>query len=430
MHINVVIIRADLNWVLALGCAGATPAKTPNVDALARRGAVFTHAWTAGLICAPSRASMHTGLHVQAHGVYTNGISVRPGVTTTAEILTRHGYQMHNMPLQARSDGMQYAEWLASKGYTNVVTPVIGSRDKARLIPTPYRFETGRAGLDAEHSHDAWTIANAVAFLGSRNRSQPFAMFVPLHASHDPYVVPGPWDVMYRPGDLALPAYRAGEFDHKPARQKRTWQATGADRLTDEQIRTILGHYLGMVSYTDMLVGRLFKRLSALGLDDNTVIIYTADHGDCMGQHRIFTKGFGAYEPAMRIPFVIRAPGHFTAEKRRTDPISGVDFLPTMLECMNLPAESGLHGRSAVNLTREIRPVFAGQNQEGRDRIVMIRTEQWKLTRYDEGGGELYDCTADPNELDNRIDDPKFSGIKRELTAQLEQWDRTHRPAV
>jgi arylsulfatase A-like enzyme len=159
------------------------------------------------------------------------------------------------------------------------------------------------------------------------------------------------------------------------------------------------------------------------------VIIYTADHGDCMGQHRIFTKGFGAYEPAMRIPLIIRAPGRLASGQRRSDAVSGVDVLPTMLECLNLPVPAGLHGRSVIT-PQTPRPVFAGQNREGIDRIVMVRTDRWKLTRYDEGGGERYDCRGDPAELNNRIDDPSLSAVRADLTAQLEKWDTSHRIAA
>jgi choline-sulfatase len=136
--LNLVFVTADQHSGLDLGCAGNKVVKTPRLDALARRGTVFTHTYTAGLICAPSRASVHTGLHVHAHGVYTNGIRVRQGIDTTAEILSRHGYRMHNAPLQARSNAAAFSEFLAAKGYS-------GSRDKAKLIPTTLPFR-GRAG--------------------------------------------------------------------------------------------------------------------------------------------------------------------------------------------------------------------------------------------------------------------------------------------
>jgi arylsulfatase len=258
-----------------------------------------------------------------------------------------------------------------------------------------------------------------------------FCLWVNLFGSHDPWVVPEPYDTMYRPADLPLPAFRPGEFDSKPAPQKRNWVSTGADKLTDDQIRVILGHYFGMVSYTDMLVGRLLDRISALQLSDRTVVLYTADHGDTMGCHRIFTKGFAFYEPAVRIPLIIRAPGGLPRGVRIDAAASGVDLLPTLLDLLGLPAVPRLHGTSLMPLwrgtTRSVHErILAGEGYEGYDRLVMVRTPEWKLTRYDNYGGELYNLQEDPDELDNRIEDAKCDTIRRTLTTQMEEWDRRY----
>jgi len=267
---------------------------------------VFTHAYTGGLICSPSRACLDTGVHVQTHGVRTNGVRLRTGIENIYGILGRHGYVAPKE--HAHSDAKGYLAWLRQQGYDDVASPIIGSKKEARLIPTPYRFETGRAGSSKEQSLDAYTVRQSIDFV-ERNRERPFGLWIQLHGAHDPYVVPAPFDTMYRPADLPMPPFLTGEYESKPARQKRTWQSQSADKLSDEHIRTILAHYLGMVAQTDELVGQFLDRLSALGLDQDTVVVYTADHGDTMGCHRMFTKGFGFYEPAIRIPMIVRAPG-------------------------------------------------------------------------------------------------------------------------
>lgn len=155
------------------------------------------------------------------------------------------------------------------------------------------------------------------------------------------------------------------------------------------------------------------------------MIVYTADHGDNMGVHRNFTKGYALYEPAMRIPLIVRAPGDLPRGARVDALVSGVDFLPTMLELMGLPREPGLHGTSLAPLWQGTRRkahdrVFAGQGYEGLDRIVMLRTPEWKLTRYDEGDGELYDLQKDPHELHNLIDERGYSSVVRRLTEEME----------
>jgi len=233
---------------------------------------------------------------------------------------------------------------------------------------------------------------------------------------------------MYKPADIPLPPYRDGEYASKPAQQRRTWESTGAATLSDDHIRLILAHYYGMVSFTDMLVGRLLDKLSALSLDSNTAVVYMADHGDTMGHHRVFTKGFALYEPAMRVPLIMRSPG-MTAGARVETGVSGVDLLPTTLELLGLPAQTGIQGRSLVPLWRGDQvpghdPVFACQGFEGYDRLAMWRTPDWKLTRYDEGGGELYDMRGDPHELHNLIDDARHASVRQRLTRLMEDWDR------
>jgi len=148
-----------------------------------------------------------------------------------------------------------------------------------------------------------------------------------------------------------------------------------------------------------------------------------------MGCHRIFTKGFAFYEPAMRVPLIIRVSGGMPGGKRIDAAVSGIDLLPTMLELLNLPPERGLQGSSLVPVWRGVTQsvhdqVFAGQGFEGYDRLVMMRTPEWKLTRYDEGGGELYDLRKDPHELANLYEETKYASIRGKLTEGLESWDR------
>jgi len=368
---------------------------------------------------------MDTSVRVQRHGVRENGVPLGAEFPTLWTILEKNGYT-----LSARQGGRgrtaQYLEWLAGLGYKDVTSPIIGSKQKAKIIPTPYRYAVGQAGLSPEHTLDAYAVENAIRFL-EENKGRRFCLTVQMHGPHDPWVAPPPYDTLYRPSDLPLPPYREGEYDAKPAMQKRIWRETGADRFTDEQIRIILAHYYGLVTYSDMLVGKVLDKLAALGLDEKTVVLYTADHGDMIGTHRMFTKGFAFYEPAIRIPLIIRVPARLPRGARSDALVSNVDFLPTTLELLGLPPASGLEGRSQVPVwrgsSRGRDAIFAGEGYEGEDRLVMLRTRQWKLTRYDEGGGELYDLERDPNELHNVIANPKYAAVVRRLTRQLERWD-------
>lgn len=429
---NLVFLISDQHSGLALACAGHPIVRTPCLDQLAREGVLFTHAYCAGTTCVPSRTSIHTGLHVHAHGARSNESPMRPDCLTISKILAEQGYELSydlaDFPEKRGHRREEFLQWLDKLGYVELDGPIVGSKAKAKVIPTPYRFAVGRAGLTVDHTLDAYTIGRAERFL-EENRQRRFCLWVSLFCSHDPWLVPAPYDSMYRPADLPLPPYRDGEYDSRPRQQKRTWQATGADKLSDDQIRIILAHYFGMISQTDMLVGRLLDTMTRLGLNSNTTLIYTADHGDTMGYHRIFTKGFAFNEPAVRIPLIIRAPGILPAGSRVQAPVSQVDYLPTMLELIGLPPVRGVHGKSLVGsaLGREKRVherIFAGQGYEGLDRLMMMRTESWKYTRYDEGGEELYNLEGDPNELRSLAGDAKYAATARRLSRELDDWDR------
>lgn len=426
-HPNLLFIIADQHSGLALGAAGHPIVRTPRLDALARQGVFFTHAFTAGATCTPSRASLDTGLHVQVHGVVRNGIPLRRDIPSIFTVLNEAGYRAPSAHVE-EADRAAYFKWLKPFGYGEVASPIIGPADKARLIPTPYRFAVGQAGVRKEHSIDAFSVQSAIQYLEQRKGDgRPFGLFVPLHGAHDPYVVPAPYDSMYPASGVPLPPYKQGEYDHKPPRQKRTWQAQGADKLSDEQIRILVAHYLGMVSQTDMLVGQLLDKLSALGLDKNTIVVYVADHGDTMGYHRMFTKGFGFYEPAVRIPLIIRTPQELPRGVRVDSLVSGVDVFPTLVELLGLPPVKGVQGRSLVPAWRGRErtvhhEVFGGQGDEKRDRMLMIRTDQWKFTRYDEGGRELYDLQKDPAELNNLAASPDHAGVAREMSKRMDDW--------
>jgi arylsulfatase A-like enzyme len=157
-----------------------------------------------------------------------------------------------------------------------------------------------------------------------------------------------------------------------------------------------------------------------------------------MGHHRIFSKDFAFYEPTVRTPLIFRTPDEsFRRNIKNSDPVSGIDLMPTLLDLLHLPSASGLPGRSLAPYWRgersdPDRTVYCGQGFEGHNRAVMLRKGMWKLTRFDDGGGELYDRESDPDELTNLFDSSRHSAMKQKLTAELREWDRsiTHRPPI
>lgn len=424
---NLVYILVDQLSGLAL--PGIDPnAQMPNTRRLMDAGVVFTHAYTGGMTCGPSRASLDTGLYTQTHGV-GGGFRLSPDTPSLPNTLMRSGYTIsHPDGYSLEGERELHEKWLAQLGYAQPLSSLNGSDAMARYLDLPLKWKCGRAGVAPEHGFDVFCAQRAIRFL-EVNRDRPFACFLQLRGPHDPYMTPRPWDTLVNPDSLKLPPYRAGEFANKPRRQRESFESQGASKMTDAQVRQILALYYGMAAYSDYAIGQVLNRLEELKLTSNTVVALVADHGDTMGRHRFMSKDFAFYEPAMRIPMIFRAPGRPVGA--HNDPVSAIDVFPTLCELMGLPAPAGIPGQSLVKRwegkeRNPDRPIFAAQGTPGKNRAVMLRTPRYKLTRFDDGGGELYDLTRDPDELNNVIDRPEMAPVKADLQRQLEAWERQY----
>jgi choline-sulfatase len=433
---NLLYILTDQHSGLAMPANGDTTVRVPNLDRLAAQGVSFTNACSAGMTCGPSRASLDTGLHHPEHGVRA-GSPLPEEIPTLRKTLAANGYTLSE-PRHTESGTLKgHLDWLKSLGYREVETNYTGSIPSAGFLDLPLRWKIGRAGLAPEHSYDAYIAERALRFL-EENRERRFACFVQFRGPHDPYLTPRPWVDMFDPAKLPMPKFRNGEFESKPPRQFASWRKQGADKLTNAQLQKVRAIYYGMVAQDDYHTGRVLSRLAELGLDRNTVVVYLSDHGDTMGHHRIFSKDYAFYEPTVRTPMIFRTPDEsFRRNVKNGDPVSGIDLFPTLLDLLRLPSASGLPGRSLVPYWRgersdPNRALYCGQGFEGHNRAVMLRKGMWKLTRYDDGGGELYDRESDPAELTNLFDSARHSGMREKLTAELRDWDRSmkHRPPI
>jgi arylsulfatase A-like enzyme len=402
-------------------------ARMPNCQMLARSGVLFSHAYTAGITCGPSRAALDTGLYTQTVGA---GRSLPPLMASLPRTLASHGSVLsHPNGYNLEAERALHEKWLVELGYEEPLSSLYGVESMARYLDLPLKWKCGRAGVAPDHAFDAYCAQRAIRFLET-NRDGQFACFLQLRGPHDPYMAPRPYDTMVDPSKLSLPPYRTGELENKPQRQRQSFETQGASRMSDAQLRQILALYYGMASFSDHCVGLVLERLKELSLDGNTVVVLLADHGDTMGRHRFMSKDFAFYEPAMRIPLIIRAPGRRSGVVQ-PDPVSGVDVFPTLCDLLELPKPTGLHGQSLTGRWEgkerdPERPIFAAQGVPGVNRAVMLRTPRYKFTRYDDGGSELYDLDRDPNELDNRVDHPDYSSALVQLKRQLDEWERRY----
>lgn len=427
---NLLYILIDQLSGLALPMLDSN-ARMPNCRDLARSGVVFTHAYTAGMTCGPSRASLDTGLYTQSHGVGGGKTrSLPPSLDSLPRTLAAHGYvSSHPDGYNLDAERALHERWLADLGYEQPLSSLNGVERMARYLDLPLKWKCGRAGVAPEHAFDAYCAQRAIRFLEA-NRDRPFACFLQLRGPHDPYMAPRPFDTLVDPAALAIPPYRTGEFAGKPLRQRQAFETQGAARMSDAQLRQVLALYYGMAAFSDFCAGLVLRRLRELGLQANTVVVLVADHGDTMGRHRFMSKDFAFYEPAVRIPMILRATGR-RAGVVNEDPVSGIDLFPTLCELMNLPKPKGIAGQSLVGRWEgkdrdPERPIFAAQGVPGKNRAVMLRTPRYKYARYDEGGAELYDLARDPDELDNRVDDRACADLLARLSREVENWERSY----
>jgi arylsulfatase A-like enzyme len=241
-------------------------------------------------------------------------------------------------------------------------------------------------------------------------------------------------DNQYRPEDMVLPPNYGHEEANMVSRVRRaveTWRCSGFEGLplkTPDDWRVLMAHYWGLCSLVDTHAGRILDTLSELGLDDNTIVVFTSDHGDMMASHNTFGKGC-QYEESVRVPLIVRMPGQMRA-RRIADPVSQIDVVPSLLDCMGSSPPAAVEGQSLRDVldgkTNDIgRDVFMEWNSP-RDDDEQIRAvvtpDGWKLNWSSIGDHELYDLNADPQEMKNLVHDGAQAARIRDLQARITAW--------
>ncbi|MBM3782758.1 MAG: hypothetical protein FJW30_00275 [Acidobacteria bacterium] len=428
---NLLFLMSDQHQRAASGCYGHAAVRTPNIDALAARAVRFTSAYCPSPVCVPSRGSLITGLYAHKHGAKILQDPLPAEIPTIGHFFAERGYstgaigKMHFVD-ETRRHGFAHRLNEGSFHHT------LSAEDRKR-----FREASGDAGgidgagldLPARYFEDNWFADRAVEFL-HQNRNKPFCLWASFVQPHTPFRPMKRYFDMYQPDRLELPRrppddLESGFEGHRIRAMERGWY-----RQSDEAARRSLAGYYGNVSQMDANVGRVHDALRELGLDKNTVVVYTSDHGEMAGAHRMWTK-HNMFEESVGVPLLISMPGG--ASGRRTEIIEQIDLFPALTELCGLGAVKGLHGRSFAALLRGrrytprefayseywfCRNVFTKDDRYvGKGPILMVRTDRWKLNYLDWGRSELFDLSNDPGEFINRIDDTGLGGVVKELTA-------------
>ena len=354
--------------------------------------------------------------------------------------------------------GQHYAIWLEEKGlkdWRDYFQPLPGdSSTKAPKINKDigYWVREDRAWALPEDLHyTAWTGERSVECLErAAQEDAPFFLWSSFHDPHPPYTVPEPWASMYDPENMVPGKLVAGEHDRNPwhfgETQKENpdfgdwhepFQAHGCSShlYPEAELKKDLAVYYGMISFMDAQIGRILDKLGALGLADNTLVVFTTDHGHFIGQHGLIAKGPFHYEDMLKLPFIVRWPGH-VPENRTSDALQSlVDLAPTFLTASGQDVPGEMQGVNQLG-------VWQGEQAEARDHIICenrhnpimphLRTyvnERYKLTVYrKESFGELFDLQEDPYELNNLWDEPGREGLKLELMHKFLQATLQNEP--
>jgi arylsulfatase A-like enzyme len=434
----------------SLGCAGHRVVRTPHLDRLAGEGVRFTRAYCNNPICAPSRICFVTGQYCHTHRILGNDDfelgDANPN--TLGAVLRRHGYQTAQIG-KAHMVGAwdrdayehirycdlcdadrrdprkhHYFRYLIDHGLADLYEDGALPRDHEAHHS---RQGCGIAALPYEHTIEHWTGEETLAFLRQRDRRRPFFVHMSFERPHPNWTPAREYANLYAPADIALGPDAVDWWDRRWAGRPDFIQRLVAGRMANRSLsdlQRMLACHLALVTVIDMEIGRVLDELRATGDLDNTIVVYTADHGDFAGDHGICDKNLGIYESIHRIPFIVRYPGGPRGEVR-DGIIESVDLLPTLCALADVPAPEGTDGRSIV-------PELGGRGQ-GKDqaicewdfpspqrRVNAIRTRRYRLVYYDhDKGGELYDHETDPYELTNRWSDPDCRDARLGLLERL-----------
>lgn len=460
---NVLWICTDQQRYDTLGCYGNDWVETPTIDGLAARGMRFDRCYSQSPVCTPSRASFLTGRYPRTTRCRQNGQSIPESEVPVTKLLNDAGYtcglagKLHvsacnpdktgGPPMSERriDDGYdefhwshdandlwptnEYHHWLRRKGVEFERTPVRGSDYVTTSVP-------------AEHHQTTWCVERAIDFLeATADADRPWLYSVNPFDPHHAFDPPRAYLERYldRLEEVPLPDYDPGELDDKPIYQRRAHEEGAGPAgipfpdADDEEHRLVRAAYWAMCDLIDDQVGRLLEALERTGQREDTIVIFTSDHGEMLGDHGIYLKGPYFYEPAVRVPLVVAGPKIESGVE--TDALVELsDLAPTLLEAAGRSPPDRMQARSLWPvLTGERDPdahredvyceyynALAWHDERDPPYGTMVRTDRYKLVAmHGTETGEFYDLEDDPSETENRWNDPEYAEVKTRLLERL-----------
>jgi len=467
---NILFIMTDQHRWDCIGANGNPLIKTPNLDRLAAAGANFTHFFVQAPVCVPSRASFFTGRYPHAHRNRVNYTPLDRNEVLMQSRLRDAGYatasvgKLHYYPptsLEAKRTGFDFVELHDAVSPLDRFSDYVAWRKQHDpQSDTPYRAlakeippgkNPFRQAIDQKYSETTW--------VGLRTRhhlrelaagDKPFFLFSSFWKPHSPFEVPQPYDAMYDDVEIPLPTQMTlDQIMALPTPLRTLILRFRPSYETDrERLEWMYRSYYGAISHIDREVGLILDELEAAGVAENTIVVFSSDHGDQMLEHGLMGKNC-FFEASVRVPFMIRFPGN-VQPANYDELVESVDLLPTLFDLVGLPEPYSNQGRSLAGLIatqgggyvpREV--VFSenvipevitggqrtfefikGQGIHGirHPDAKMVRTRRWKYVYYPEGYEELYDLKVDAEEMTNLAGDPQYRDQIYEMKDRLLHW--------
>ena len=459
---NVLFLLSDQHKHRALGIHGDPVARTPQLDALARGGVRFDSAYCTNPVCTPSRASLLTGLYTHNHRAYNNSTPWPFEHKTIAHAFSRAGYmtaligKMHFVDAQThgfdyRLDFNDWFQYLGPK--TKLYAEELGRRNSGSGLPQiddlwrdyddPWLgvrekddregpVHAGRVSKLAEKDHfENFVARESIRFLREHGKRQPFFLLASFLKPHDPFMPAERFARMFRAEDMRLPE-TWGKVDLATVpREIRTSIERNAPTLElhdPEKAKLRIALYYANLSQMDDCAGQILAALRELDLEKDTMVLYTSDHGEMLGEHGLWQK-FVFYEASVAVPLIFRVPGLTPENAACATHVSLTQIFPSLTELCGVPTPAGLDGTSLVPSLREPSrtldtAVFSEYNLRNPRAKYMIRRGDFKFNYYVNDIPELYNLREDPREMRNLAALPEHKGKVEEMKAQLFAWYR------
>ena len=436
---------------------------TPNMERLFKKGVSFTNAFCPSPHCCPSRATFFSGLYPSEHGVWNNvnvsnalSRGLFGNVRLFSEDLKDAGYQLYfsgkwhvsdcegpenrgfesidgktasyrqavNLPDDSSWDA--YKPNNDGRGYRS--RPTGAPRKEAEIIRPGYP-EYIQYGVHDDLFNDIPVVDAAVTKINEMSEDAPFFMYVGTLGPHDPYFAPQQYLDMYDINDIELPESFSDDMGDKPALYRRTRDQFA--QLSTEEHRESIRRYYAYCTFEDALFGRLLDALESKGLLENTIVMYTSDHGDYVGAHRLWAKGLPCFREAYNVTSVIGYGGVRWENKVYDDFISLADYAPTILEMAGVETDRRFVGKSFADFLKggqpkklhtEMYTQSNGNEVYGIQRAVFNNKFKYVFNTFD--FDELYDLEEDPHEVKNLINDPKYASVIKDMCEKM--WRFAH----